>query len=258
MNKLYLVATLLISSLSVGVAQGPPITADKPIMLGGGYIFKTLTEIRSTDGGTFTRIPIMAHHLPSANSLIAVHLPMVLHSFTEGSAFEDGAQLGDIQIMGKYQFFRKDGHAKTFRMVLKTVQNLPTGKKYGIDGMSTGEYQSYFAVVAGREAINLGLSGEVGYNIAPNSDLDQIALRLGAGLPVLRPVYPVKQLNLYFEFSHNIYPAVDTYEFLYAQGIQYAIKRLTFEMAYQWPISTTVTDIYRLRNSVLLGARFII
>ncbi len=63
-------------------AQGPPITADKPIMLGGNsVIIKTLTEIRNTDDGSFGRIPVMIHYLQSSNSLIAIHIPWTTYNF---------------------------------------------------------------------------------------------------------------------------------------------------------------------------------
>ena len=43
-------------------AQGPPITADKPIMLGGGsFTTKTLLEIRNTERGTAVYAPLMLH-----------------------------------------------------------------------------------------------------------------------------------------------------------------------------------------------------
>ena len=108
--------------------QGPPITADKPIMLGGNsFTVKTLAEIRKTERGTFTYIPLMLHYLPTANSLVAVHLPYINYTFETGGA--DGSGLADIKIMGKYQFLRKDGTGKTFRMVAKTVHALPTGEE---------------------------------------------------------------------------------------------------------------------------------
>lgn len=258
MQKLIILMLLCGAIPNFSAAQGPPITADKPIMLGGGYVFKTLTEIRQTTGGTFTRIPIMAHHLPSANSLVAVHIPMVHHAFNEGSGLPDGAKLGDIQLLGKYQFYRKDGHARTFRMVLKTIQNLPTGQKYGIPGMSTGQYESYFGLVAGREAVRLGMSAEVGYNISPYSDRDELRLRYGLGIPLLKPVYPVKQINIYCEFNGNIFTTLGQSELLYAQGFQYAIRRLTFEAAYQWPLATNVQDLFQFRSSIFIGARYVI
>jgi len=41
-------------------AQGPPITGDKPVMLGeNSWVVKSLTEIRNTDEGNFIKAPLM-------------------------------------------------------------------------------------------------------------------------------------------------------------------------------------------------------
>ena len=74
--KIYFWLLAIILSTTLGVnAQGPPITADKPIMLGGNsFTTKTLTEIRYTQRGRFTYVPVMLHYLPTSNSLVAVHI----------------------------------------------------------------------------------------------------------------------------------------------------------------------------------------
>jgi len=238
-------------------AQGPPITADKPIMLGGNtVIVKTLTEIRNTTQGTFTKIPLMLHYLPSANTLVAVHIPWTHFNFDLENSNEGGS-LGDIGILGKYQFYRKDGKAKTYRMVLKTYQTLPTGEAFGPLEISSGTYQSYLAWVTGYETIKYGLSTEVGYNMVPDGNFDEARLKLGVGLPLLKPVYPVNQINLYFEYAMNWRHVQDAFEILYAQGIQYAKGRLTLEAAVQIPIHQQGTGIFGLKSNLLLGTRYI-
>ena len=80
MKKLYIAIVILISIAftNKALSQGPPITGDKPVMLGANsWVVKTLTEIRNTETGTFTAAPIMLHYLPTANSLIGVHIPFV-------------------------------------------------------------------------------------------------------------------------------------------------------------------------------------
>lgn len=238
-------------------AQGPPITADKPIMLGSeSVIIKTLTEIRNTDEGTFTRVPLMLHYLPTSNSLVAVHIPMTSYSFNDGNE-NNGTYLGDINILGKYQFYRKDGKAKTFRMVLKTLQILPNGKDFGPTEISAGTYQGYYGVVAGYESIKYGLSTEFGYNMSPSGNQDELRYKFGVGLPLLKPTYPVKQINLYFEYTSNWRLETDAYEMLFAQGIQYAKGRLTLEAAIQVPLVQNNIDQFRLNSNILLGTRYI-
>ncbi len=238
-------------------AQGPPITTDKPIMLGSkSIILKTLTEIRKTERGTFTRIPIMAHYLITSNSLVAVHLPMVFYNFSN-SNLGSGQTLGDIEILGKYQFFRKDNTGKTFRIVAKTLQILPTGKKLGIDGISTKIYQSYQGVVAGYESIKYGISNEIGYNFVPDSNTDEIRHKLGIGLPLLKPSYPVNQINLYFEYQNTWFSETDEFVMLYAQGVQYAKGRLTLEAAVQLPLIQNISVQDKREYSVFLGTRYV-
>ena len=235
--------------------QGPPITADKPIMLGGNsFTVKTLTEIRKTERGTFTYIPLMLHYLPTANSLVAVHLPYINYTLETGGA--DGSGLADIKIMGKYQFLRKDGTGKTFRMVAKTVHALPTGEELDLMELSTGKYQGYFGVVAGYESLKYGISNELGYNWMPDGTLDEFRYKLGFGLPILKPQYPNKQLNLYFEYTNSWLTERNWYQLLYAQGIQYARKNTTFELSVQLPLVSDVDDGRNLKYSLFLGTRF--
>lgn len=240
------------------VAQGPPITADKPIMLSqGSFIAKTLTEYRSTDFGRFTRVPLMLHYIFNKNALVAVHVPWVSYDFDPGFG-PDGSGLGDMNILLKYQFYTKDRTGKTFRMVAKTLQNLPTGEALGIHEMSTGLYKSYMAVVAGYETIKYGISGEVGYHLSPNDDTDEIKVKLGFGLPLLKPVYPVKQINLFFEYDYTRATETDSDILLYAQGIQYARKKITLETAIQVPLYQSALHHGNRKYSWFFGARYII
>ena len=258
--KYQLLAILSILISQIALAQGPPITGDKPIMLGGNtVVFKTLTEIRNTDEGTFVHVPIMGHYVISSNSLVAVHLPYVHYDFSDTSGRGSGSTLGDINVLGKYQFYRKDGTGKTFRMVAKTLQTLPTGEKLDIEGMSTGEYSGYYGIVGGYESLKLGVSNEVGYEWSPEGEMDKFVYKLGFGLPLLKPTYPVNQLNLYFEYISESFTELNEYQLLYAQGIQYARKRWTWEAAVQLPLIQDFRDSTTrdLNYAVFLGTRYI-
>lgn len=244
--------SLLFSLFCISIfAQGPPITADKPIMLGGkSFTVKTLTEIRTTNQGTSVYTPFMFHYLPTANSLIAVHVPFIATDFSENLS------LADLQILGKYQFFRKDGTGKTFRMVAKTLQNLPTGKEIGVMRQSTGFYQGYYGLVTGYESLRFGISSEIGFNYSEFSNLNEQVTKLGFGLPLLKPKYPNEQINLFFEYSSNWFTHVGEYQLLYAQGIQYALKNITFDLAVQLPLISDVEKINKFKNSMFIGTRY--
>jgi len=252
--KSYLLFLLGILYSTLAWAQGPPITADKPIMLGGkSFTIKTLTEIRNTERASSVYAPVMLHYLPTSNSLIALHIPLVSASFKNA---DSEFSLADIIIQGKYQFYRKDYTGKTFRVVAKTLQTLPTGKELDLIGQSTHKYQGYYGVVSGYETLKYGISTEVGYNWSPSATLDEFRTKIGFGLPLLKPQYPNKQINLYFEYTSMWLHERDWYQLLYAQGIQYALKNITFDLAIQFPLINDVDDGRKLKQSVFLGTRY--
>lgn len=252
--KFYFLAGFFLLFSGLMQAQGPPITADKPIMLGANSVtVKTLTEIRTTQSGNFVYVPLMVHYLPTSNSLVAVHIPYLNYALRNQ---DSGAGLADVKLMGKYQFYRKDATGKTFRMVAKTVQTLPTGKELDLMELSTGTYQGYYGLVTGYETLKYGISTEFGYNIMPGGTLDELRAKLGFGLPLLPPRYPNRQLNLYFEYANSWLTERDGYQLLYAQGIQLALKSLTFDLAVQVPLVSDVITPMKIKNSVFLGSRF--
>ncbi|NNJ89712.1 MAG: hypothetical protein HKP53_09940 [Eudoraea sp.] len=251
--KYYIMLFLLMITGS-SLAQGPPITADGPLMLGGNsFTTKTLVEIRKTERGTSVYMPLLLHYLPSYNSEVAIHLPYVSYDFNDGTS---GNSLADIKLLGKYQFFQKDGTGKTFRVVAKTVQTLPTGEDLDLMELSTGIYQGYYGIVAGYESLKYGISSEFGYNMVPNGTMDEIKYKLGFGLPLLKPQYPNKQINLYFEYTNSWLPERDWYQLLYAQGIQFASKNITFDLAIQLPLVNDITEGRKLKYSLYVGSRF--
>lgn len=244
----------MVFAFAKAYAQGPPITGDKPIMLGGkSFTTKTLIELRNTERGTVFYAPLMLHYLPTSNTLVAVHLPLVSHSLNDR---DSGTNLADIKLLGKYQFFRKDGTGKTWRITGKTIQTLPTGEELDVMGISTGKYQGYYGIVSGYETLKYGISTEIGYNWMPNGTLDDFRAKLGFGLPLLKPQYPNKQLNLYFEYSSVLVPERDWYQLLYAQGVQVALKNVTFDLALQLPLIQDIPDTRTFNYSVFLGTRY--
>jgi len=254
MKNITWLLALVLFGIQFAEAQGPPITADKPIMLGGGsFTAKTLTELRHTERGNFAYVPVMLHYLPTSNSLVAIHLPYINYDIEGGPS---GSSLADIKLMGKYQFFRKDGTGKTFRMVAKTLQTLPTGKELDVMDLSTGKYAGYYGIVAGYESLKYGISNEFGYNWVPDGSLDALTHKIGFGLPLLKPQYPNKQVNLYFEYTNSWLVERDWYQLLYAQGIQYARKNVTFDLAVQVPLVNDIEADRKLKYSLFLGSRY--
>ncbi len=234
--------------------QGPPITVDKALMLGSGsYTIRSLTEIRNTERLTAVFIPVEGVYLPTANTSIGVVLPYITYNFEEGPS---GSNIADIEISGKYQFVRKDGTGKTFRVLAKTTQNLPTGQDLDIIGLSTALYEGYYGFVSAYETLKYGISSELGYNWVPGGTLDELRAKLGFGLPLLKPQYPNRQLNLYFEYSSSWLTTRDWYQLFYAQGIQYAGKNITIDASIQLPLAQDLPEFRELNYSLFIGGRY--
>lgn len=235
-------------------SQGPPITADKAIMLGGNsFTARTLIELRNNERGTIFYAPLQLHYLPTSNTFVGLHLPLVSYELND---LGGGTNLADIKVLGKYQFFRKDGTGKTWRLVAKTIQTLPTGEALDIMEQSTGLYQGYYGIVSGYETLKYGISTEIGYNWMPNGTLDDFRAKLGLGLPLLKPQYPNKQVNLYFEYSSILIPERDWYQLLYAQGVQLALKDVTVDLALQLPLVQNIAQGRALNYSLFVGTRY--
>ena len=248
---------LIFVSVFIGIqsimAQGPPITGDKTIMLGeGSFTVRTLTENRRTERGRFTYIPLMLNYLPSSNTFVSVQIPYINFD----TFLEDDAGLADITLTGKYQFYRKDATGKTFRVAAKTVQTLPTGIAIDAIGLSTRNYAGYYGAIAGYETLKYGITSEIGYNWMPNGTLDELRYRLSFGLPLLKAQYPNKQINLYFEYLSSWVFERDWYQLLYAQGVQLALKNITFDFSVQVPLVNDVDDGRELKYSLFIGSRY--
>lgn len=259
--KNVIIVILLSFSISLCTlkGQGPAIISDSPIMLGGEtMILRTLIESRQTSQGSFIAYPLNFQYITSSKSSVAIQVPFVNFTFDGSDPSESSFGLGDISLEGKYQFYRKDGRGKTFRALVKTRQILPTGDELNFEQFSLGQYQSYFALFAGYEALNLGITNELGYQLSPSGNTDELRYRLGFGLPLLKPSYPVNQLNLYFEYQSSWYPEFDEYMLLYAQGIQYAKGRYALEVAVQVPLVQNREFIRQRDYSLFFGGRAIL
>ncbi|MFN7115903.1 MAG: hypothetical protein ACK4TA_03840 [Saprospiraceae bacterium] len=271
MKKYVILLLICWSASQVLQAQGPPIMTDKPIMMGAGRsAIMTSVQHRANEMLRFTYIPVMFHHDFSDNFELSF-MPSVV--FQE--QLENRISLGDLAIEAKYQFLRKDAVGRTFRMATRARQVFPTGKNFRTFDLGLGAWQTNFAVVGGIESLKYGLQGELGYtfiyaekNPENNGEImpNMLEAKLGFGLPLLKPTYPVNQLNLYFEyegvymtgFLHNgIHDYGAQYGIYFAQGIQYAIKQWTIDFSVQVPLSQEMPEHMARKVNVLSGFRFI-
>lgn len=256
MNK-FLGATLGWMALNLGaIAQGPPITLDKPIMLGEKKATVRLMS-RYADLAVWDYGALLIEGDYNFTNRIAAGLEVPLTYRT----FDRALGIGDIAPMVKYQFYRKDGLGKTVRIAAKAKHTFPTGPSLQTPMLGMGQNMSYFGLLAAREALHLGIQAEAGYHFAwENDHMNQWGYKFGIGLPLLKPVYPVKQVNLYFEWE-GLNPKKQggdsQYGYYYSQGIQYARLKNTFEAAVQFPLAQELPHLPTLQRNllVLVGAR---
>lgn len=247
--KYFGIVLINIFIVQASFAQGPPITGDKAIMLGEQtLIVKTLSESLKTEQGTFNYFPLMIHYLPTSNSLVAVHVPYVNTPTESGMA--------DIIIRGKYQIYRKDGKAKTHRMALKSVHWIPTGIKTVVEDYGIGEYQTQLSLISGYETLKHGIGAEVGYRYVGGDNPDFFKIDANFGLPILKPTYPVNQLNFYFEYGSEWYTNGNKL-ILFAQGIQYAKDQVTLDFSIQVPLVESGEFAIDRKYKLLFGSRYV-
>ncbi len=250
--QISLVLAILLSTSSL--AQGPPITLDKIILLGSNsFTARTLAEYRDTGAGEFLYIPFSLTYLPTPNTSVSLELPFINYRLNTGSS---GNDLADIKLTGRYQFYKYNKTGKTFRILAKTVQTLATGPELDLIGLSTGFYQGYYGVLAGYESLKFGITSELGYNWIPSGTLDNLNYKLGFGLPLLKPQFPNKQINLYFEYTNFWLFQRNEYQLLYAQGLQYAGKNISIDLSVQLPLVNDVAIDRELNYALFFGGRY--
>lgn len=239
-------------------AQGPPVTSDNPVMVGSGRTeIRTLLEYRDMDDGKFLYIPFTITHTLGKDFLMGVRLP-IMTQMTSGRDRPNGKTgLADIQLIGKYQFYRRDRTGKTLRMVIKAVENLPTGAFDNVHMLSMQEFQTYKSLIVGYETLRYGITNEFGMNYVPGNNNHDLRYTLSFGLPLLEPVYPTRQLNLFFDYSSIWEFNTAHYMLLFAQGIQYARDNVTFEVAFQWPLYQNSFGHADRNYSAYVGSRLI-
>jgi hypothetical protein len=241
--------------------QGPPILLDKPIMLGANKgtirpIFKIIDNAE-TDFNAFI---IDADFNFSNNFALAVEIPFI----TPKDNLELNQNLGDMAIAAKYQFYRNDGRGKTTRIAAKYKGMFRTGQHYDTPILGMGHNMTYLGFLGAHESLRFGLQAEAGFlGSWETGHFNQWVYKLGFAIPLLKPTYPVNQINFYNEFEGNNFldhAGKSQYGYYYAPGIQYAFRQFTFEASVQVPIKQQFHDLtqFERRRWTLFSMRFII
>ncbi len=239
-------------------AQGPPILLDKPIMLGEkkGTI-RPVFKRADNKKHDFNAFVLDADYNFTNNLATMIEVPLTFgaHNTTAG--------LGDVALGLKYQFYRKDGMGKTTRIAAKVKNMFATGKKLETMMLGMGHNMTYIGILAAKESLKLGIQSEIGYNFVPSAThLSNIDYKIGFGIPLLEPVYPVKQVNIYIELegmNMRKHTGKAQYGYYVAPGLQYAKGLHTFELSYQFAIKQQLhVETLERRSSLHVGVRRII
>ena len=254
-KNLYLL--LLVIGAHLMFAQGPPILLDKPIMLGANKgTIRPFAKILNQQVHDFTAFVLEADYNISNQIAIGAEIPTSHHL--------NKLSLGDLTFMAKYQFYKKDGTAKTTRVAIKAKQMFATGKSLETMILGMGHPMTYLGFSGAKESLKLGIQSELGYYFSPSaSHLNFFTAKAGFGLPLLKPTYPVKQINLYLESEATIaqsHAGQSQYGIYIAPGIQYAKGIYTFDFSYQLPITQRFHHLttYQKHSSIFIGTRVII
>ena len=255
MNKI-LLTIILFTSLQL-VAQGPPITVGTPVMLGleGGGI-RTFGKFISKENSNIYIQPFVIPYNITPKFQVGTILPFVF-KMPDNSTTVGG--FGDMALFAKYQLYKKDGKAKTFRILGTIKQTFPTGKTSSSPPIGNDLYQTQIGLIVGRISSTIGIYGDFGYNITNKDTSDNFTYNFSVGVPLFAHQYPQKQINTYLEFNGNYIFDSSIHMLFISPGIQYIPgRRILFETSFQIPILQQNITSNKTNYMVLLGTRFLI
>jgi hypothetical protein len=255
--KYFLPVILFISLTSSAFSQGPPITTATPIMLGleGGGI-RTFGKFISKENANIYVQPIGIPYNITSKFQVGGIFPF---KFITTKSAETTGGIADITLFTKYQLYKKDGKAKTFRVLANLKQSFPTGKTSSSPKIGSGLYQTYIGLIIGKISTAIGIYGDFGYNITSNGTTDNFLYNFSVGIPLLPQKYPQKQINTFLEFNGNYLFDPKIHTLFISPGLQFIPgRRLLFETSFQIPIIQENNAINKTKYMLLLGTIFLI
>lgn len=234
-------------------AQGPPVTAETPIMLGlEGSGIRSFFKITDSDEGRLTSwiwgVPYNIHTNFQVGAAFAyVWQDKIGRTTTNG--------FGDVNLFTKVLLFKKDGRARTFRILATGSQSFPTAAKSLRGNDQPNIYQTYVGLVFGKVTTRIGLYGDIGYRWVNSNLRDHFVYNLSVGVPLLPVRYPQKQINAYLELNadHTIDGPADLVSL--SPGLQFIPgRRLLVEVSYSLPLNSDSP----INWSLLSGIRFLL
>lgn len=256
MNKLITIS-LFIFSVTTTFAQGPPIYTETPILLGldGGGI-RTFGKYISKKNATVYVQPIAIPYNIGSKLQVGT-IAMFINKNPDGMPSQSG--IGDLAVFAKYELYRKDGKAKTFRVITKLNQVFPTGKTTTNPPIGNDSWQSQLGLASGYVTLKYGLYAEVAYNITSNGLPDNLIYNVALVYPLLPQKYPPKQINLDLELNGNYMTDIKSNSLFASLGLQWILgKQALVETGIQLPLIEKVPDELETNFIYTLGTRILI
>ena len=248
---------LLILEIGFCFSQGPPITTETPVMLGlAGSGIRTFGKFIQKENAQIYVHPIGIPFNITPKFQVGGILPFKSISLSGGKR---RSGLSDMALFVKYQLYKKDGKAKTFRILAKIKQSFPTGKVQPSPALGSGDYQTYIGLIIGKLSSAVGIYGDVGYNITSDKARDDFSYNFSIGVPLLPQKYPQKQINTFLEFNGKYVISPGIHSLFLSPGIQIIPgRRVLFEGSFQLPILQQPVSHNRMKYAISLGTRFLI
>ncbi len=238
-------------------AQGPPITTETPIMLGlEGNGIRTFSKFISKENVTIYVQPIGIPYNITTKFQVGAIFPF---KFITPKNSKTTGGFADMTVFAKYQLYKKDGKAKTFRILVLVKQTFPTGKTSSSPAIGSGLFQTYVGLVLGKLNTKVGVYSDFGYNITNKNASDNFLYNFSVGVPLLPHKYPQKQLNTFLEFNGNYVFDPKIHTLFISPGLQFIPgRRILFETSFQIPIVQNNITTNKTNYMVLLGTRFLL
>jgi len=254
-KKLFLIFSVLFSSLVF--AQGPPITTQTPVMLGlEGNGIRTFGKIVSKENANaYVQVFAIPYNI-SPKFQVGGILP---YKSIKPKGMNAVNGFADMTLFAKYQLYKKDGKAKTFRILANLKQTFPTGNSSNIPSVGTGLSQTYIGLILGKITSVVGVYGDFGYTLSNKEARDSFSYNFSVGMPLLPQKYPQKQVNSFLEFNGNYLFDSNVHTLFISPGLQFIPgRRFLFETSFQIPVVQQNIAVNKTNYMLLLGTRFLL
>lgn len=240
-------------------AQGPPILADKPIMLGEGRGTIRLMYVHQAADRL-----VADYIMPSADYNITNRLSVeggLMLAKYRGSA-DIGFKPADAMLSIKYQYFKLDRKGQTIRLAAKGAHTFTILKQHAkIKPTGMANWGTFGGLIVGWETLKFGLVGDFGYvivrDISPNITANFFQAKTAFGIPMLKHAFPVRQLNGYIELEFVDQINATSSAFYVAPGLQFAYGVWAFEIFYQRALAGSGNQSFYPMTSLGGGIRFV-